>query len=312
MKNRMQWLLPALPALLALLALTGCSLARPEAGSGGDRFVGFYLVREEGGRDFYQNPHLEEYGGETVRLDGYGAINIPREVLFAQKEGEEWVFPGLEGWRLFVYRDFEEDGGTYLSMVTDLAPGEEPPRFKITDEGGVDIISGALCLGPPLGQADWDPYEDRSVWTTYRVYQAPDGRPYLDGSGNSFTGSLGSYRESQTYTRQENGGVVEKETVEVSISVRAVPRLEGLVVRQFDGEGGQLSAEDLTLEGELPAVTWLPEAAWALVEERSPEGVVRTAYTLPGPGEEAVTHPVILLDSAGVGSVEDLTIGGQP
>ena len=169
MKNRMQWLLPA---LLALLALTGCSLARPEAGSGGDRFVGFYLVREESGRDFYQNPHLEEYGGETVRLDGYGAINIPREVLFAQKEGEEWVFPGLEGWRLFVYRGFEEDGGTYLSMVTDLAPGEEPPQFKITDEGGVDIISGALCLGPPLGQADWDPDEDRSVWTTYRVYQA--------------------------------------------------------------------------------------------------------------------------------------------
>lgn len=309
MKHKMQWLLPA---LLTLLALTGCSLARPEAGSGGDRFVGFYLVREEGGRDFYQNPHLEEYGGETVRLDGYGAINIPREVLFAQKEGEEWVFPGLEGWRLFVYRDFEEDGGTYLSMVTDLVPGEEPPQFKITDEGGVDIISGALYLGPPLGQADWDPYEDRSVWTTYRVYQAPDGRPYLDGSGNSFTGALGSYQESQTYTRQENGGVVEKETVEVSISVKAVPRLEGLVVRQFDGEGGQLSAEDLTLEGELPAVTWLPEAAWALVEERSPEGVVRTAYTLPGPGEEPVTHPVILLDSAGVGSVEDLTIGGQP
>ena len=186
MKHKMQWLLPA---LLALLALTGCSLARPEAESGGDRFVGFYLVREESGRDFYQNPHLEEYGGETVRLDGYGAINIPREVLFAQKEGEEWVFPGLEGWRLFVYRGFEEDGGTYLSMVTDLAPGEEPPQFKITDEGGVDIISGALYLGPPLGQADWDPYEDRSVWTTYRVYQAPDGRPYLDGSGNSFTGT---------------------------------------------------------------------------------------------------------------------------
>ena len=186
MKHKMQWLLPA---LLTLLALTGCSLARPEAGSGGDRFVGFYLVREEGGRDFYQNPHLEEYGGETVRLDGYGAFSVPREVLFAQKEGEEWVFPGLEGWRLFVYRGFEEDGGTYLSMVTDLAPGEEPPQFKITDEGGVDIISGALYLGPPLGQADWDPYEDRSVWTTYRVYQAPDGRPYLDGSGNSFTGT---------------------------------------------------------------------------------------------------------------------------
>lgn len=308
MKHKMQWLLRA---LLTLLALTGCSLARPEAGSGGDRFAGFYLVREEGGRDFYQNPHLEEYGQETVRLDGYGAFSVPREVLFAQKEGEEWVFPDLEGWRLFVYRGFEEDGGTYLSMATDLAPGEEPPQFKITDEGGVDIISGALYLGPPLEQADWDPYEGRSVWTTYRVYQAPDGRPYLDGSGSSFTGALGSsYRESQTYTRQENGGDVKKETVEVSISIKAVPRLEELVVRQFDGEGGQLSAEELTLEGELPAVTWLPEAAWVLVEERSPQDVVRTAYTRPGPEEAPVTHPVVLLDSAGVGRVAELTVGG--
>lgn len=167
MKNRMQWLLPA---LLALLALTGCSLARPEAGSGGDRFVGFYLVREESGRDFYQNPHLEEYGGETVRLDGYGAINIPREVLFAQKEGEEWVFPGLEGWRLFVYRGFEEDGGTYLSMVTDLAPGEEPPQFKITDEGAL-TSSAAL-----------------SVWA--RPWDRRTGTPMRTGASGPPTGSI--------------------------------------------------------------------------------------------------------------------------
>ena len=96
----------------------------------------------------------------------------------------------------------------------------------------------------------------------------------------------------------------------MSISIKAVPRLEGLVVRQFDGEGGQLSAEELTLEGELPAVTWLPEAAWVLVEERSPQGVVRTAYTRPGPEEEPVTHPVVLLDSAGIGRVAELTVGG--
>ena len=59
-----------------------------------------------------------------------------------------------------------------------------------------------------------------SPW--YKLPPHPDGRPYLDGSGNSFTGALGSYQESQTYTRQENGGVVEKETVEVSISVKAM------------------------------------------------------------------------------------------
>ena len=53
------------------------------------------------------------------------------------------------------------------------------------------------------------------------------GGPYLDGSGNSFTGALGSYQESQTYTRQENGGDVKKETVEVSISIKAVPPAGG-------------------------------------------------------------------------------------
>lgn len=303
MKHRMPWLLPA---LLTLLALTGCSLARPETGSGGDRFVGFYLVREEGGRDFYQNPHLEEYGQEAVRLDGYGAFSIPKEVLFAQKKGEEWVFPGLEGWRLFVYRDAGEDGGACMAAASDLSGGEF--HVKSADEGDTETISGVLYLGPPLGQEDWDPYEDRSVWTAYRVYQAPDGRPYLDGSGNSFTGGgPSSYRETQTRANRENGQTVKEETVEVSVSVETFPRLEGLVVRQFDGEGGQLSAEELTLEGELPAVTWLPEAAWVLVEERSSQGVGRTAYTRPGP-EEPVTHPVVLLDSAGVGRVAELTV----
>ena len=106
-------------------------------------------------------------------------------------------------------------------------PGDAEGAVSVQADGLLAIL---LQVG---GQADWDPYEDRSVWTTYRVYQAPDGRPYLDGSGNSFTGALGSYQESQTYTRQENGGDVKKETVEVSISIKAVPRLEGLGGRQF-------------------------------------------------------------------------------
>lgn len=300
------------PLLLALLVLTGCSLARPEKEGDEDRFVGFYLVRDESGEGmgFYRNPHLEEYGGETVSLDGYGSFSLPREVLFAQKEGREWVFPGLEGWRLFVYRGVGEDGGTYMASASDLSGGEF--HIKSTDEGDTETISGTLYLGPPLGQEDWDPYEDRSVWTAYRVYQAPDGRPYLDGSGNSFSGGApSSYRETQTRTDRENGQTVKEETVEASVSVETVPRLEKLAVAQFDENNVLLRREELE-PGENLAVARLPGAVWVLVEEHSGDGAVRTAYTLPGPGEEPIVHPFIALDSAGVGREVELTIGGQP
>lgn len=309
MRHRMQWILPALAALL----LAGCSLAQPEAGRKGigDRAVGFYVVREGDpatGMDFYQNPHLTTYGSDAVDAGAYGTLDIPREVLFAREEGDRWIFPGLEGWSLFLYTGTGEDGSPYVQCVSDMTPGEEGVQIKSTDEGTTHIISGVLYSGPPLGTENWSQWDTGTIWTMYRVYQTGDGRIYLDGTGNSVGGDGGfGYSESMEWTSWENGRTA-TDRIEASIKLEAVSRLEKVVVTQFDGENEALRADDLKLGEELPALDWEAGAAWALVEERRGDGVVRTAYTLPGPEEEDVTHRLIWLDEEGVGRPQELTI----
>lgn len=300
--------------LLALcLLLTGCSLARPEAESRTeDRFAGFYVVWEsqwDSRSDFWSsdNPLLTEYGSHAVKLDKYGTFNFPDLVLFAQKEGEQWVFPGLEdGYSLFILHE-ERDFGPVTEVVSNMAPHDEGMHIVDTDDGSSETASGTIYYGPPLGEAGWDEYRQQEIWQAYRVYQAPDGTPYLDGSGNSFSGSglLGSYTETHTCTTAENGESTTKAT-KITVAGEVVPRLEKLVVTQFDEANNILRADDLALREDLPEVRCEGDTAWVLVEEVSAGGTERTVYNVPD--GEPVSHMVVLLSDEGLGHLAYLTI----
>ena len=275
--------------------------------------MGFYVVREgeaEAGRHFYQNPHLIEYGSDAVDAGQYGTFAVPRQVLFGREEGDRWVFPGLEGWSLFLYTGTGEDGSPYIQCVSDMAPGEEGMQVKATDGGTTNIISGVIYCGPPLGREDWSRWDTGTVWTMYRVCQTAGGRIYLDGTGSSVGGDGGfGYSESMEWTSWENGRTV-TDRIEASVKLEAVSRLESVVVTQFDGQNEILRADDLNLGEALPALDCEAGAAWVLVEERRGDGVVRTAYPRPGPEGEDVTHRLIWLDEEGIGRPQDLTIRG--
>ena len=181
-----KWLLWTLAAML----LAGCSLARPEAaGRSQDRFIGFHVVRsdlaERQGFWGDGNPDLTEYGSDSLAVEGYGSFAVPRRVLMGVKDGEDYRFPGLEaGYSLYVLQETKENGMPSVWFVSSMAPSEEGLRTSVTDEGTENAVSGTIYYGPPLGDEDWDAYEDQGVWTVYRVYQTPEGAPYLDGSGN--------------------------------------------------------------------------------------------------------------------------------
>ena len=296
-----------LAALTALLA--GCSLARPEAENTRDRFCGFFMTCSEdgSGRDFYDNPNLTELGAEALDTGEYGSFSIPRQVLVFDRETE--TFPGLEGYALFTYRGTREDGSLYYGCVSDM--GEPSFHTTATDQGNKDEIEGTVYMGPPLGAENWDPNDNRIVWHAYRVYQAEDGAIYLDGSGNSYGGAGGmSTTETATYTATENGETVSEDSVSVTVHIEVVPRLEELVVSQFDSGTALLRSDSLSLIGELPAVTPEKDAAWVLVEERFGDGTVeRTAYNVPGKGQEPISHSIVLLDKDGAGESVFLTIG---
>lgn len=303
-----KWLLWTLAAVL----LAGCSLARPEAaGRIQDRFIGFHVVRsdlaERQGFWGDGNPDLTEYGSDSLAVDGSGSFAVPRRVLMGVKDGEDYRFPGLEaGYSLYVLQETKENGMPSVRFVSGMAPSEEGLRTSVTDEGTENAVSGTIYYGPPLGDEDWDAYGDQGVWTVYRVYQTPEGAPYLDGSGNSFT-SGGSYTETETFTRQENGRT-RTDSIRVTVCAQPVPRLERLLVTQFDENSAIVRSDDLALREALPEVECEAETAWVLVEEFSGDGAVRTAYNVPEEGADPVSHQVVLLDAGGLGRTAELVI----
>lgn len=315
MKRRSDWL----ALVLALLTLAGCSLARPEAAGqeGGDRFVGFFVVplRQYGEDAFSASPYREEYGASYAETERFGAVRFPREVLFAVKDEEgRFVFPGIEeGYRLFVYRerlgDAEQGGANYaVAVASDMAPGGEPNQCRYTDEGISETISGTLYCGPPLGTEDGGPYVDQVVWKYYRVYQTPDGRVYIDGSGDSAAGPMAGYTAEETRTRTE-GGRSYTDTVRVTVDMEAARRLERLSVTQFGEDNAVLRTGDLPLTGEeLPEVKCEEETVWVLVEESGGGGTVRTVYNAPEQDGECVSHQVVLLDETGLGRTASLMV----
>ena len=292
--------------LSAVLLLTGCSLARAEEAVStpmGDRLAGFYLVyTADSARDgFYNNPNLVEYGSTEAETEQFGTISFPREVLFAVEDAAgNYIFPGLEnGYSLFLLEK-EEEYGHVSEMVCNTAPGETINNITETDEGTTITLSGTIYFGPPLGVEDWNSYESNGIWTCYRVYQTPDDRVYMDGGGNSFGGGGGfGWSESQTNTYTENGKTTTS-GLTVSVKVEIVPRMEKLIVTQFDKDNAIIRSDDLSLRGELPEITPDPAAAWVLVEEVSPENTVRTVYNVPSADEDPVSHQLVLLDDDGL------------
>lgn len=296
-------------AVLTALLLTGCSLARPEAPPlSEDRFIGFHLVWENSGtprQDFYSNPNLTNHGASSINLNQYGTLSLPNEVLFATEQDGRYLFPGLEGYSLFLLSGTGDGGAHYSQAISDMDPGET--AIQDTDTGISHTLQGVIHIGPPLGTENWDLYTDNSVWTAYRVFQAPDGRPYLDGSGNSFTGTLGTYTETQSYTTAENGETVQEDSISVTVSMEAVPRLERLTVTEFDAQNAIVSSTPFALTAPLE-LHCKAAAVWVLIEEASQDGIVRTVYNVPAEDGDPIFHPIILLNDDGIGHEEYLQI----
>ena len=302
-------------ALCALLALSGCSLARPEeetsgeVGGAGERFIGLYLVyTEEGERDdFYDSPNLTELGTETLEAEGLGSFTVPREVLLAELDGDRsWVFPGMEGFYLLCTETVED--GVPVSAVSHTMD-QVQSAINVTDEGTATTLSGTIYIGPPLGAPEeWTAYDMTGIWTAYKVYQTADGVPYLDGSGDSFSGGPAGYTAEASWSRTVDGET-EGVSVSVEVQVEEAPRLAAVTLYQYGAEGQLLSTQDIPLDGERRQAAWEEEALWAAVEETDIWGSsTRTSYDRPGPEEDPIYHAFVLLDDRGVGSTTSLML----
>jgi len=311
-------------AALAFL-MTGCSLARPEVQDPKeDKFVGFHLVYEQlppSMEELEAHPELYppedrsqwvEYGSEDMEIKGLGKVAFPREILIGRFDWGtgDYTFPGLEGRNCFLTVEEAEGGGNRYAGYNGLS------NVSIAEGGEEESLSGAIYIGLPLGQTEWDLSEDEPeyCWTAYRVYQMADGTVYLDGTGNSYAGQGGmSFSEKVERTETVDGEETGRHSFEVKVEMKEVPRLESVTITQFGPENKALletafttaelaGAAELTLE---------EDTLWLLVEEQNIDGTVkRTAYDREEIGEEGLSHFLVLLDEQGMGNPAYLKIKG--
>lgn len=310
---RNKWLCLLLAA--ALTALTaGCSLAQPEQETAPEeRWIGLYVVYDPPGTytDFSSNPNLTELGTESLDAGKYGSLTIPREVLLGEEDPDtgDIVFPGLEGYSLFI-RHKQEDSGYATVIQSDMSPGEGQTVHS-SDEGTAESASGVIWWGPPLdAAADFDPdASPHSIWHGYNVYETSDGQVYLDGTGNSYggAGSGMGFSSDAAYTYTENGET-RKDSISVSVSVKYTPRLTALRVVEFDEDNSVVKTTALPLTEKLPSLAPEEGTAFLIVEEESAEGVKRTLYAAGDFTDGAQYHEVILLDQEGRGHGVYLTM----
>lgn len=275
--------------LASVLGLTGCSLAKEEVVTKEpDRLVGVYLTTEYPDSN---DGYWVEYGSFGADTE-FGGIQLPNMILPAEynEETEEFVFPGLDGYALFeaTVHDGED---VYHTVQSDLM--DESFHVTSTDFGDSFELSGILYVGEDT---------ETTVWKANLVYQTADGMIYLDGSGNSYQGNEDGFssKVEQSHTTTVNGEEGSTST-RVEFSIQPVEKLEKLLLHQYNEAGERIDTQELTFTAGDQIVHWVPDAAWAVVEEHFPDHVKRTAYDYPAEGAEDVTHTAIVLNEDHVG-----------
>ena len=275
--------------LSCVLCLSGCSLAREEVVSKeADRLVGVYLTAEYPDSN---DEHWVESGTVTANTE-FGEIDLPKRILPAEfdPETKTFLFPGLDGYALFeaTVRDGED---VYTTSQSDLMDGTF--HVTTTDFGDSFELSGTLYVEKGRGDG---------TWTANRVYQSADGLVYLDGSGNSYSGSTGSFSSKLEQTQNTTvNGKEEEIFTKVEFTIAPIGRLQKLLVHQYNAAGDRIDTRELCVTAEDQEVIWAADAAWAVVEEQFPDEVKRTAYDCPKDGAEEIIHSAIVLNEAHVG-----------
>ena len=122
--KRMHNLLAAALAVVLLAALSAVSLARPERTALEDRFVGLFIVQEaisSGGTEVDRS-QWEVYDTVETNLGNGIQFQENRYRLMGQKQPDGgYLFPGMEGYALFLVWDTEPNGERSVGSVSDLA-----------------------------------------------------------------------------------------------------------------------------------------------------------------------------------------------
>lgn len=294
----------ALLAGAALLTLSGCGLARADAGvsAGEDRLIGALVTTEYLDLfDFesYFNDHAGQFvdGGDIVveNSDAYQRriyAALTTEILTDEETGEQmehkkYVFDGIDGMGYFAPRVGDEYGG-YIGSHGDKGVTDAHMNIVSTDEEDSIILEGTVYVD--MGKLDAEYYVNP-------VYQCADGAVYVtSGSGYLLSGDHGegemfSTTLDATTTIAEDGRT-RADSCSVTIHLAAMFAPERIVLLQMDENSGVLSRKEYT-PGTLPELLELEAGTAYLVVE---------THKRDGAGEEAVDRELYQSDTENIGT----------
>lgn len=280
-----------------ILLLSGCSLAKePKATPDSHRLAGIYLVGSKNGERISPDENWVEYGSQQLDTE-FGTLPIPNMILPAVYDDEtgNFTFPGVEGFALFEAQ-VQQGDQSVITSACDL--NESYVSVTTTDFGTNYELSGTLYVGQDAAD---------TIWNFYHVYQAADGTIYLDGTGNSCQGSNFSttVNQEETVKTQEKEGT---ESTTVKVSITEISETEKIMMHQYNAAGQKLETSQLPVSAEIPALSWHPDAAWAVIEEYHQDGVKRTALDRTVSDPNPVEHTIYVMDENGIGQPSSIIL----
>lgn len=280
-------------AAIMLSTLTGCQLAREDAGTSNieDRLIGVFLTTEyldlfdfEG----YLNDNIESFSGGEIKIDGpaekyQGRLyaELRPKTLTNQETGkevmtEEYIFPGVAGIPYFsasVPATTERE--SYVTSGSDEAISDGHMNLNYNDQGNSITMDGTVYVSPSLG----------NTYYFNPVYQSTDGHVYaIAGSGLSTAGVQGegavySQTLDSTYTTTENGkSITDSISIKVSISFMNPP--EKIVVLQMGADSSVVFRTEY-MPGEMPKT---------IVPEKNTEYIVVETHKTGSNGDAFITR----------------------
>ncbi len=253
-------------AVCMALALSGCQLAREDAGEGteknGDRLIGVFITTEyldlfdmEG----YLNDNLNRLSGGEITLEGDNSqyqgrlyATLATQTLTNEETDEtsdirEFVFEGIKGISYFgATVPGSENEDSYVTSGSDEAITDGHMGVDYGDGEDKMSLEGTIYVSPD--------YAGKTCYFN-PVYQSADGSVYaVSGSGlmadGMLEGSVYSQTLDETTTITENGKSKAVSTsIKISLTVMFPP--EQIVVMQMDKDSTVISRIEYA-PGELP------------------------------------------------------------
>lgn len=320
---RIKRLIIAILATVSLFTLTGCNLAREDAGEAvdKDKLVGVFVTTEyldlfdvEG----YLNNNINSISGGKLQINQssekyqgrlYAVLKdktLTNEETGKQVVTQEYVFEAVDGITYFTAKvPATTDSESFLTSSSDEAISDGHKGLSYSDIEDKTTLKGTIYVSPN---------RTNSTYYINPVYQSSQGSVYaMSGNGISVggiqdEGIIINHKLDESTTVTENGKI-KKVSISVELSIAIMLPPERIAILQMDRDSAVLSRREYT-PGAVPQVI-TPEAGatYIIVEtyKKDSQGAAIVSRELFSEKDEALSTYFCRKDGISIKEVTQLS-----